>query len=89
MIEVTLKENQIEEMFKAKLEERLNEIESRTVYWDMKELCRQTCMSAPVIKEQFFYDERFQKFRVGKKWFFPAKQTEEFLLQWLSEQSTY
>ncbi|RCK10965.1 group-specific protein [Bacillus licheniformis] len=38
------------------------------------------------IKDTFFYDPRFPKYRVGKKWLFPAKECEKFLLTWLAEQ---
>jgi hypothetical protein len=55
----------------------------------MKELCRQTCMSENNIKEKFFYDPRFQKYKVGGKWLFPAKETEHFLLTWINEQPTH
>ncbi|WP_338754894.1 group-specific protein [Bacillus sp. FJAT-52991] len=81
--------HEIEHQFKEEMKKRLDEIENRTVFWDMKELRRQTCMSEPFIKEHFFFDPRFQKFRVGRKWLFPARQTEEFLLTWLHEQSTH
>ncbi|HHY74074.1 MAG TPA: group-specific protein [Bacillus bacterium] len=86
MLSVKIDERQIEQQFHEELQKHLDEIANRTVFWDMKELCRQTCMSEPFIKEKFFFDQRFQKFRVGRKWLFPAKQTEKFLLQWLSEQ---
>lgn len=89
MIEVKLDQQEIEDKFTEELRKRLNELESRTVYWDMKELCRQTCMSEPVIREQFFYDERFPKFKVGRRWLFPARETEEFLRMWIKEQPTY
>ncbi|MDF1509702.1 group-specific protein [Robertmurraya sp. DFI.2.37] len=89
MLNVQIDHKQIEHQFHEELQKHLDEIANRTVFWDMKELCRQTCMSEPFIKEQFFFDPRFPKFRVGRKWLFPAKQTEKFLLQWLSEQTSY
>lgn len=89
MLSVQIDERAVEQQFHEELQKRLNELENRTVFWDMKELCRQTCMSEPFVKEQFFFDQRFQKFRVGRKWLFPAKETEQFLIQWLKEQPTY
>lgn len=87
MIDIKLDETYIEETFQKELEKRLNEIENRLTYWDMAELQKQTNMSVNTIKDKFFYDDRFPKYRVGNKWYFPAKECEEFLLMWLKEQS--
>jgi phage pi2 protein 07 len=86
MLSVQLDEAQIEQRFREELQKRLNEVERRCTFWDMKELCRQTNMSETFIRETFFYDPRFPKYRVGKKWLFPAKECEEFLIMWLKEQ---
>lgn len=88
MIEVQLNEKYIEETFKEELRKRLDEIQSKKVFWDMKELQKQTNMSVNTIKEWFFYDDRFPKYKVGNKWYFPAKECEEFLINWIKEQST-
>lgn len=85
MITVQVDEKVIEQRFLEELKKRLDELESKQVFWDLKTLCKVTCMSDNFIKEQFFYDPRFPKFRVGKKWLFPAKETEQFLLMWLKE----
>ncbi|SCM00677.1 Group-specific protein [Bacillus cytotoxicus] len=42
-------------------------------------------MSWNTIQDQFFFDPRFPKFKVGQKWYFPAKQTQKFLLEWAEE----
>ncbi|MED3553979.1 group-specific protein [Cytobacillus praedii] len=86
MLSIELNKEEIEGKFLEELRKHLNEIQNQTVFWDMKELCRQTCMSEPFVKEQFFFDQRFQKFKVGRKWLFPAKEAELFLLQWIREQ---
>lgn len=86
MLSVQINEEQIKQLCIQKIEEKLNETRDSYTFWDMKELCRQTNMSLNFIKETFFYDERFPKYRVGKKWLFPEKQCKEFLLKWLSEQ---
>jgi hypothetical protein len=88
MITVNIDENRAEELFLKELKKRLDHLERRHTFWDMKELCRQTCMSQNFIREMFFYDPRFPKYRVGKKWLFPAKECEEFLIMWLKEQPT-
>lgn len=86
MLTVQLNEQKIEEIYVEELKKRLDQIEAQLVFWDIKTLCKVTCMSEPFIKEHFFYDDRFPKFRVGKKWLFPAKECEEFLIKWLKEQ---
>lgn len=87
MLSVQVDEQEIERCFREELKKRLDEIQQRCTFWDMKELCRQTNMSEPFIKEKFFFDPRFPKYKIGNKWYFPAKETEEFLLQWLREQA--
>lgn len=86
MISVKVDEKVIEQLFLVELKKCLDRIENSYTFWDMKELCRQTCMSENNIKEKFFYDERFPRRKIGGKWYFPAKECEEFLLMWLKEQ---
>lgn len=86
MFSIQLDEQQMEERFLEEMEKRLKKIEQRRLFWDMKELCRQTSMSENSIKEKFFYDERFPKYKVGGKWMFPAEECEQFLLVWIKEQ---
>lgn len=61
---------------------RLDPDKTRTL-WDMKELCRQVSMSENTVKEKFFYEKGFPKYRVGGKWYMIAKETEEFLIRWI------
>lgn len=86
MISVQLDESVVEQIFVNELQKRLNQIEQRLTLWDMKELCKQTCMSENSIKEKFFFDNRFPKYKLGGKWYFPAAECEKFLLMWIKEQ---
>lgn len=86
MINIQVDHEQIKKIVLEEVKKRLEELENQQVFWDMKTLCKVTCMSDNFIKEQFFYDPRFPKYRVGRKWLFPAKECEAFLLQWLREQ---
>lgn len=86
MLDIHLNEKIIEQRFLEELRKRLDRIENHRTLWDMKELCRQTCMSENSIKEKFFYDKRFPKHKIGGKWYFPAREAEEFLLKWIREQ---
>lgn len=87
MLNLQINEKEVEKLFFQELKKRLDELQHRQTFWDMKELVRQTNMSEPFIKEKFFFDKRFPKHKVGSKWFFPAKEAEEFLLIWLREQN--
>lgn len=86
MLNIDIDKKVVEQIFLDELKKHLNRIELRRTLWDMKELCRQTCMSENTIKEKFFYDARFPKRKIGGKWYFPAKETEKFLLMWIKEQ---
>lgn len=86
LYEIQFDENKIEEILLNEIKAKLKEIENRNTFWDMEELCRQTCMCSVSIKEKFFYDERFPKYKIGRKWYMPAKECENFLLQWIKEQ---
>lgn len=88
MINIRIDEKEAEKVFLDEVKKRLDQLENQQVFWDMKTLCKVTCMSDNFIKDQFFYDSRFPKFRVGKKWLFPAREAEQFLIQWLKEQPT-
>lgn len=88
MINVQINEQEVRQLYFQKLEEKMKEIDAELIYWDSKELMRRTCLSWNNIQEKFFYDPRFPKYKVGQKWMFPAKQTRDFLLTWLSEQPT-
>ncbi|MFD2705492.1 group-specific protein [Salibacterium lacus] len=83
MIQVQIDEAEAKELYLQKLNERMKELEAETAYWDAKELKRQTCMSWNTIQDQFFYHPNFPKYKVGQKWYFPAKETKEFLLWWI------
>lgn len=85
MLKIELDELALETKFIEELQKRLDAIQYRCTLWDMKELIRQTNMSEPFIKEKFFYHPDFPKFKVGNKWFFPARETESFILNWIKK----
>lgn len=86
MLTVQLDQNFVEKCFQEELKKRLDQVERGRTLWDMKELCRQTSLSENTIKEKFFFEEGFPKYKVGGKWLFPAKECEAFLLNWIREQ---
>ncbi|MFE6167044.1 hypothetical protein ACFVP8_04100 [Viridibacillus arvi] len=85
-ITMQLSEELVDEVLRSEIRKRLDEVQVRHTYWDMKELCQQTRLCENTIKENFFYDNRFPKFKIGRKWLFPAEEAKKFLLIWLKEQ---
>ena len=86
MLNIEIDENEVRELYLKRLEEKIKEIDNELVFWDSKELMRRTCMSWNTIQDKVFFDPNFPKYKVGGKWLFPAKETKEFLLTWISEQ---
>lgn len=85
MLKIEINKEQVEEVLLEEIRKRLDILERHYVFWDMKTLCKVTCMSENFIKEQFFYHPDFPKYRVGRKWLMPAKECEEFLINWLKQ----
>lgn len=85
MIKIQIDEVELRQMVQAAVREKINTIDKELVFWDTRELKRRTCMSWNTIQEHFFHDPRFPKVKLGGKWFYPAKEVEQFLLIWLKE----
>ena len=85
MLTVQIDESAVREEVRRKIAELVKEVDAEMVFWDRKELMKRTCMSWNFIQEQFFFDPGFPKFKVGSKWYFPARETREFLEKWLRE----
>jgi len=86
MLQIQIDQNEVRQLYMQKLDEKIKQVDAEKTFWDTAELKRQTGFSWNFIQEQFFFDPRFQKHKVGNKWLFPAQKTKDFLLQWLSEQ---
>lgn len=87
MITVEIDRNQVEELCREEIAKRIQELDAEFVYWDAKELMQRTCVSWNFIQEQFFFNPQFPKFKIGKKWYFPVRETREFLEKWIRNQS--
>ncbi|MFS1511721.1 group-specific protein [Chengkuizengella sp. SCS-71B] len=85
-ITVNVDEGEVKELCNQKILELVKEADVEFVFWDRKELMKRTCMSWDSIQEKFFSDPRFIKRKIGQKWYFPARETREFLVKWLEEQ---
>lgn len=85
MIKLQIDEVELRQMVQVAVQEKINTLNQELVFWDTRELKRRTCMSWNTIQEHFFHDPQFPKVKLGGKWFYPAKETEQFLLIWLKE----
>jgi hypothetical protein len=83
LINVQVDEKKIMEIVKTKISELVGQADTEFVYWDAKELMKRTCMSWNTIQDTFFFEKNFPKRKVGGKWYFPVRQTREFLEEWL------
>lgn len=83
---VQFDEKFVAEIIRQEMRKKLEGTLLTTTFWDMKELCRQVSLSETTVKETFFYEPDFPKFRVGKKWLINAKLAETFLMEWSSQQ---
>ncbi|MEK5331515.1 group-specific protein [Lysinibacillus sp. FSL W8-0992] len=73
-------------ILREEAQKKLDTLIIEHTFWDMEELVRQTKMSIPFIRDKFFYHPDFPKFKVGSKWWMPAKETRDFLTSWLKQQ---
>lgn len=86
LLSIKVDEEEIKNLVRERIAILVKEVEVEQVFWGSKELIKRTCMSWNFIQEQFFYDPRFPKYKIGSKWIFPVKETKEFLLTWIHEQ---
>nr|WP_244499306.1 group-specific protein [Terribacillus halophilus] len=86
LFEIKVNEEELKELYLKILREHIEKIEQETTFWDSKDLRKNVRLSWNTIQDQFFFDERFPKIRVGKKWLFHAAKTREFLDEWFEEQ---
>ncbi|GEL75789.1 group-specific protein [Tenuibacillus multivorans] len=86
MLEIKIDEEEIKELYKEEVDKHLKKLDNEMLFWDTATLCKMTNLSINTIKDLFFYDPDFPKKKIGNKWIYPAKETKEFLLEWIKEQ---
>ncbi len=87
MISIKLNEGELRRIYLEKIEASLEEIEKELIFWDRKELERRTCMCWSTIQKEFLFDPDFPKYKIGAKWYFPAKEAQVFLLNWIKSKN--
>ncbi|MEK4228932.1 group-specific protein [Solibacillus sp. FSL H8-0538] len=86
MLQIQINDAAAEAILREEIRKRVDGLVHKATFWDMQELCRQVSLSETTVKETFFYDPDFPKFRVGRKWLINARLAEEFLYEWSSRQ---
>lgn len=88
-VDVNFNHEELREIFLKELRKAKGEAEKGMLFWDTKELVRQTNLSFSTIQRTFFFNSDFPKYKVGGKWMFPAEKTKNYLLDWLERQPKY
>lgn len=83
-VNVEVDQHEVREMLREKIKQAVKEADVDCVFWDSKELEKRTCMSWGTIQNTFFYEPEFPKRKVGGKWYYPARETRNFLEKWLN-----
>lgn len=86
MLNIQIDDVVAESILREEIQKKADKIAVTRLFWDMKELCRQVSLSENTVKETFFHDPGFPKFRVGKKWLINAQLAEAFLNDWSKHQ---
>lgn len=86
LISVSVDQEALLSIYREEVQRKLEEVGKELVFWDTDELERRSCMSMTTMQKYFFWDERFPKYKIGNKWYFPAKEAEAFLVTWFEEQ---
>lgn len=85
-IEIKVNEEYVNDLIDKKLDDYISSYPT-LVLWDSNDLKTYTRMSWNTIQDSFFHDPSFPKFKVGNKWFFPAKEAENFINHWALEKT--
>jgi hypothetical protein len=86
LVSINIDKSKILSICREEIRELLEDLDNEYVFWDSAELKKRTCMSWNSIQDTFFFDDRFPKYKIGGKWYYPVKETRTFLEKWLSEQ---
>lgn len=86
IIQAIVNEDEVRMIIEQRVAELVREADGEVVFWGTEQLMKATGMGRNFIKDNFFYDPRFPKYKIGKEWRYPVKATKEFLEIWIREQ---
>lgn len=87
IVQVSINSDAIEKIIEQQLQHMFQQTDGKQVFWDIKTLCKKTCMSRSFIQSTFFWLPDFPKFKVGGKWLIRSDDAEKFLIEWSKKQS--
>lgn len=82
----TINEETMREMLQQAIDAKAEQLAQEKVFWTMKDLEKYTNLCANTMKEHFFYDPDFPKFKIGRDWRFPVAKVKAYLEQWSEDQ---
>lgn len=88
VLKLEIDKQKLEENILKEIKSKIKEYQLTKVFYSLEDLSYITSFSIGHIRNTFFKDKRFKKIRrkVGRKWVFPVKETNEFLKIWIMEQ---
>ena len=87
VVQVCINSEAIEKIIEHQLQHVFQQYDGKQVFWDIKTLCKKTCMSRSFVQSTFFWLPDFPKFKVGGKWLVRAEEAEKYLIEWSKKQS--
>ncbi|OMP68697.1 hypothetical protein [Domibacillus epiphyticus] len=85
MIEISIDEKRVEELYKKAVEEKLEKIEHDRLLMSSKDLQKYLGLSYPTLSELFFHDPDFPIIRVGTRMLFYKPEIDVFIDGWVDE----
>lgn len=85
MIQVYIDQEELKEMYLAKLDERIKEIEQEVFFMNSKQLQKYLNMSWSSIVEHLLYDPEFGAIRLGARWLFHKRQVDTYMQLYYEE----
>lgn len=82
----SINEDLMREMMQQAVQEQAEKIAQEKIFWTVQDLQDYTNMHIKTMKEHFFYDPDFPKFKIGATWRFPAAKVKVYLDTWSQEQ---
>lgn len=79
MIDININQDELKELTREALREKLSEIESDIFFLNSKQLQKFVCMSWNSIVTHLLSDEAFPAIRLGNRWLFPRKEVELYM----------
>ncbi len=79
----SINEDLMREMMQQAVQEQAEKIAQEKIFWTVQDY---TNMHIKTMKEHFFYDPDFPKFKIGATWRFPVTKVKEYLDEWSTKE---